>query len=77
MSYMQNETNGTESTINHQATILPVCSICNQVPRRGIKGVIHVGKAWICWLCEREIMLLEVGSPAYGVMMEKMRKIWK
>lgn len=59
----------------HMGLLLPVCSICNQVPKQGIRGVIRVGRAWICRDCEQKIMLLEVGSPDYGIMVEKMRSV--
>lgn len=75
MNYTQNSTDSEVS--RHKENILPVCSICNQVPSLGIKGVIKVGRAWICWECEQDIMLLEIGSPGYGVMIEKIRSIWK
>lgn len=68
---------GEDVSDSHQAVILPVCSMCNRVPRQGIKGVIRVGKAWICLACEQEILRLEVGSPDYGVMLKKIRKVWK
>lgn len=77
MDYIQRESKGTETSDRHQAMILPVCSICNIVPQQGIKGVIRVGRAWICRTCEQEIMHLEVGSPGYGIMIEKIRRVWK
>jgi len=60
-----------------KATVLPVCSFCNQVPEQGIKGVMRVGKAWLCQACETKIMLLEVGSADYEIMIDKMRNVWK
>jgi len=77
MDYIQSDKN--EKMINdcHTGNVLPVCSICNQVPNLGIKGIIRVGRARICRACEQEIMLLEVGSPDYGVMIEKIRRVWK
>ena len=77
MDYVQSGSKGAETSDSHQAMILPVCSICNNVPLQGIKGVIRVGRAWICRSCEQEIMHLEVGSPAYGEMVEKIRRVWK
>lgn len=60
-----------------KATVLPVCSFCSQIPKQGIKGVMRVGKAWLCQACETKIMLLEVGSTDYEIMIDKMRNIWK
>jgi len=77
MNYIQGGSKGEDVSDSHQVVILPVCSICNSVPRQGIKGVIRVGKAWICMSCEQEILRLEVGSPDYGVMLEKIRRVWK
>ncbi|CFY01121.1 Sigma-G inhibitor, Gin [Syntrophomonas zehnderi OL-4] len=59
------------------ALILPLCNICGQVPSEGIRGVIKVGKAWICRECEQEIATLEVGSSQYGLIMNKIKKVWK
>lgn len=77
MDYIQSGSKGTETSNSHQAMILPVCSICSQIPIEGIRGVIRVGRAWICRFCEQEIMDLEVGSPKYGVMIERIRRVWK
>ncbi len=77
MDYIQSGSKGTEKSNSHQAMILPVCSICSRVPIEGISGVIRVGRAWICRSCEQEIMDLEVGSPKYGVMIERIRRVWK
>lgn len=75
MDYIQNGSK--EMVDTNKGLVLPVCSICNQVPSQGIRGVIRVGRAWICWNCEQEIMDLEIGSPKYGVMLEKLRRVWK
>lgn len=77
MSNLKNGSEGVEISNGNKALILPVCSICNQVPAKGIKGVIRVGKAWLCQTCELEITLLEVGSTEYGVMLEKIKRVWK
>jgi len=64
-----------ETTV--MAVVLPCCSICNEVPAEGIKGVIRVGKAWICGDCEQEIVELEIGDPNYGVILDRIRKVWR
>lgn len=61
----------------YKGNVLPVCSICNQVPELGIRGIIRIGRAFICRSCEQEILCLEVGSPDYGMMIEKIRRVWK
>jgi len=60
-----------------KATVLPVCSFCNHVPAQGIKGGIKVGKAWLCQACECKIILTEVGSSDYKIMLQKIKKVWK
>ena len=59
-----------------KATVLPVCSFCSQVPAQGIKGGIKVGKAWLCQACELKIILSEIGSNDYMILLEKIRKVW-
>lgn len=71
MGHMQSENE------SDKGNVLPVCSICNQVPEMGIRGIIKIGRAFICQLCEQEILCLEVGSPDYGIMIEKIRRVWK
>jgi hypothetical protein len=71
------ERNATKIRDDGQAMLLPVCDFCNQVPEQGIKGVMRVGKAWLCQACESRIIQMEVGSPDYEVMLEKMKNIWK
>ena len=60
-----------------KAIVLPVCSFCSQVPAQGIKGGIKVGKAWLCEACELKIMLTEVGSSDYEILLEKIRRVWR
>lgn len=60
-----------------KAMLLPICSICNRVPVQGIKGVMRVGKAWLCQTCESEILQMEVGSADYKNMLEKIRSVWR
>ncbi len=60
-----------------KAIVLPVCNFCNQVPAKGIKGGIKLGKAWLCQACERKIMLTEVGSSDYEIMLQKIKKVWR
>lgn len=71
MGYMQSKIE------SHKGNVLPVCSICNHVPELGIRGIIRIGRAFICQACEQEILCLEVGSPRYGTMIEKIRRVWK
>ncbi|HRX22454.1 MAG TPA: sigma factor G inhibitor Gin [Syntrophomonadaceae bacterium] len=59
------------------AVLLPVCSFCGEVPARGIKGVVRVGKAWLCQTCEGKIIRLEVGSNDYETMLAKMKRVWQ
>lgn len=61
----------------NQAVILPRCSICSQVPAEGIKGVMKVGRGWICGKCEQEIVSLQVGSPRYGLILDKIKRVWR
>jgi len=71
MGYLQSKSE------SQKGNVLPVCSICNQVPVLGIKGIIKIGRFFICPACEQEILCLEVGSPGYGTMIEKIRRVWK
>lgn len=73
----ENDTDANDVTGANKAILLPVCSFCGQVPERGIKDIIKVGKAWLCLTCEGEITSLEVGSPDYGIMLEKIKRAWK
>jgi hypothetical protein len=77
MSRSKKDPQAMENSQRAGAAVLPVCSICNQVPELGIRGVIRVGKAWLCQTCELEITLLEVGSAEYGVMLKKIKKVWE
>ena len=77
MSQTEEDLQAMKPCYDGKATVLPVCSLCNQVPAQGIRGVIRVRKAWLCQTCELEITLLEVGSAEYGVMLEKIKRVWK
>ncbi|HWQ74522.1 MAG TPA: sigma factor G inhibitor Gin [Syntrophomonas sp.] len=73
----ESDTGANDVTGANKAILLPVCSFCGQVPERGIKDIIKVGKAWLCSTCEGGIARLEVGSSDYGIMIEKMKRAWK
>lgn len=77
MNNMKNTPASIEISNKDKASILPVCSICNRVPAKGIKGVTRVGKAWLCHTCELEITMLEVGTIEYSAMLEKIKRVWK
>lgn len=77
MSRSEKDPQAMENNHRAGAAVLPVCSICSEVPELGIRGVIRVGKAWLCQTCELEITLLEVGSAEYGVMLKKIKKVWE
>lgn len=57
--------------------LLPCCSICNEVPDGGIAGGFRIKKGFICKNCERLIISLDISSPAYHDVMQKLRIILK
>ena len=60
-----------------KAILLPRCTICNQVPKEGIRGGIKLKKAFICTQCEQEIANVDVGSANYQILLEKIKRILK
>lgn len=57
--------------------LLPVCSICQQVPTAGIRGGMKIKKSFICQSCETEIVNLTVGSAHYAEILDKIKAIIK
>jgi superfamily II helicase len=58
-----------------RANILPRCTICNQIPKEGIRGGIKLKKAFICTRCEQDIANVDVGSASYQILLEKIKRI--
>ncbi|HNX28892.1 MAG TPA: sigma factor G inhibitor Gin [Syntrophomonadaceae bacterium] len=57
--------------------LLPICSICQRVPKNGIRGGIRIKKGFICHYCEEEMASLRVESPLYEEIKEKIKAIIK
>ena len=57
--------------------LLPRCYFCGEVPPGGIRGGIKVKKAFICIKCEKEIVSLQVGTPGYDELLEKIKQVLK
>jgi predicted SprT family Zn-dependent metalloprotease len=59
------------------AIILPRCHLCGEVPEKGIRGVIKIGKVFICEKCEKQIVSIPVGSTKYSHLLKGLKKIWQ
>lgn len=57
--------------------LLPCCSVCGEVPALGIHGGIKLKRFFICRECEWAILTVEVGSPDYEMLMDKLKNIVK
>lgn len=57
--------------------LLPRCYFCGRVPSAGIHGGYKIGKAFICTACESKIIGMEIDSPGYLEIMEKLKMIIK
>jgi hypothetical protein len=68
------ETCGNEKPII--GVLLPRCSLCGEVPEKGIRGGIKIRKSFICEKCESHIVALQTGCSEYQVVLEKLKKIW-
>lgn len=55
--------------------ILPVCTICKEVPDKGIRDGIIIKRAFICSSCERKIVNLTVDSIEYENIVNKIKAI--
>ncbi|NLB54104.1 MAG: hypothetical protein GX808_14365 [Syntrophomonadaceae bacterium] len=55
--------------------ILPVCSICQQVPDKGIRDGIMIKKVFICCSCEIRIVNLSVDSVNYNEVINRIKAI--
>jgi len=65
------------NTADKKGIILPRCGICNQVPEEGIRGGLIIKKAFICNKCQNKMINIDVGSPEYEVILNKIKKIFK
>lgn len=57
--------------------LLPRCSFCGNVPAEGIHGGLKLKRLFVCRECEREILTLEVGTPAYDELMKKIKSLYR
>lgn len=57
--------------------VLPYCYICEQVPERGIKGVLKLGRKFICRECENKIITCDINSPDYEKIIKIIKELWK
>ncbi|MGR6837234.1 sigma factor G inhibitor Gin [Syntrophomonas erecta] len=62
---------------SESGVLLPRCSLCGQVPEKGIRGGIRIKRAFICEKCEADILNMEVGSPRYQDYINLMKEIFK
>lgn len=60
-----------------KAVVLPVCSLCDNVPTNGIRDGIKLKKLFICSTCEYEIVNMEVGSEGYEKLLEKIKRTFR
>jgi hypothetical protein len=56
--------------------LLPVCVVCEQTPAKGIAGGMVVSGQFLCDKCEQEIVKTQVGDSRYGLIKEKIKKLW-
>ncbi|MGI6551060.1 MAG: sigma factor G inhibitor Gin [Syntrophomonadales bacterium] len=55
--------------------LLPVCTLCEEVPSRGIAGGYLIKGMFLCETCESAILELKVGSNQYEYYMERIKKL--
>ncbi len=56
--------------------LLPICIVCGETPTLGIMdGVVLRGK-FLCSACEHNILSLEVASPDYEAVVQKLKGLW-
>lgn len=56
--------------------LIPKCIVCGSTPYKGIHGGIFIGKEFLCYTCEGEIVLLESGSEGYEYYLKGLKEIW-
>lgn len=54
--------------------LLPRCACCGEVPAKGIKGGYLLNKAFLCLDCEKDIVNLNIDSPAYANILAIIKK---
>ncbi len=59
-----------------RCTVLPRCSICDQVPEGGIRDGIRLYKAFICTRCERQIAYCDIESVQYQHLVDRIKRIF-
>lgn len=59
------------------AKLFPVCAICGQIPKKGIRGGIRLKKGFICSSCETEIVGLTTETYLYDQIKDKIKAIIK
>ena len=57
--------------------LLPVCSICQQVPTAGIIGGMKIKRWFLCQSCEIEIVNLNLETAHYVEIMNKIKAVMK
>lgn len=56
--------------------LIPKCIVCGSTPYKGIHGGIFIGKHFLCYTCEEEILRLESGDRAYQYYLRGLKQIW-
>ncbi|ADI00851.1 MAG TPA: hypothetical protein GXX39_06115 [Syntrophothermus lipocalidus] len=57
--------------------VLPRCKLCDEVPEEGLRGGYLINGIFICRGCEAVIMRLQVGTPDYEEMLNRIKKLWE
>ncbi len=56
--------------------LIPKCIVCGSTPYKGIHGGIFIGKEFLCYTCEEEIVLLESGDERSQYYLNGLKVIW-
>lgn len=56
--------------------LIPKCIVCGSTPYKGLHGGIFIGKYFLCYTCEEEILRLESGDRSYQYYLRGLKQIW-
>ncbi len=56
--------------------LLPLCIICNSTPPGGLRDGIYLEKAFICSICEQEILFTQRQEKRYGEIVRALKRLW-